>query len=297
MTVIKQKGVGSAAHLQNLANYLNDERALMRGTQNLSRFENWERECGSTRRAYGHDEPGKAGAKTTYMYHQVISFLPEECSCSSKHGKMTPEACMAFAREWLERNYPQYEAAFCLHEEKCKADGTSRYSVHIALNRTNLETGCRLCEGLGTKGKSARASHMRELDERWGLRQLERGNRNSMAHAMQPSKAERAMAARGAKPEKQLVREKVRQRIREIAREAPRGNRMRELAKRLETDGIKMSVSANNKQPVFQAPSGRKYRGYKLGRGFSLAGIARGLGMESARQMGRAMDDGMERDR
>lgn len=296
MTVIKQKGVSSAAHLRNLSRYLNDERALMRGTQNLSRFENWQRECESTRRAYGHNEPGKAGAKTTFMYHQVIAFLPEESSCSSKHGKMTPEACMAFAREWLERNYPQYEAAFCLHEEKCKADGTSRFAIHIALNRSDLVTGNRLCEGLGAKGKNARASHMRELDERWGLRQLERGNRNSMAHAMQPTKAERAMAARGAKPEKRFVRERVRERAHEIAREAPRGNRMRELARRLEADGIKMTVSANGKQPVFQAPSGRKYRGYKLGRGFSLAGIARGLGMESARQMGRAMDDGMERD-
>lgn len=293
MSVIKQKGVSSAAHLRSLSRYLDDERALMRGTQNLSSFGNWRRECESTRRAYGHDEPGKAGAKATYMYHQVIAFLPEESSCSSKRGKMTPEACMAFAREWLERNYPQYEAAFCLHEEKCRADGESRYAVHIALNRTNLETGNRLCEGLGAKGKGARAAHMRELDERWGLRQLERGNRNSMTHAMQPSKAERALGARGVKPEKQIVRE----RASEIARDAPPGNRMRELARRLESDGIRMSVSANGRQPVFRAPSGRKYRGYKLGRGFSLAGIARGLGMESARQMGRAMDDGMECDR
>lgn len=296
MSVIKQKGVGSAAHLRSLSRYLDDERALMRGTQNLSRFENWERECESTRRAYGHDESGKAGAKATYMCHQVIAFLPEESSCSSKRGKMTPEACMAFAREWLERYYPQYEAAFCLHEERCAADGESRYAVHIALHRTNLETGNRLCEGLGARGKGARAAHMRELDERWGLRQLERGNRNSMTHAMQPSKAERAMGARGAKPEKQIVRERVRERVREVARDAPSGNRMRELARRLESDGIRMSVSANGRQPVLRAPSGRKYRGYKLGKGFSLAGIARGLGMESARQMKRAMGDGMERD-
>ena len=102
MTVIKQKGVASKAHLMALSKYLDDERALMRGTQNLSSFGNWRRDCESTRRAYGHDEPGKAGAKTTYMYHQVIAFLPEESSCSSKRGKMTPEACMAFAREWLE---------------------------------------------------------------------------------------------------------------------------------------------------------------------------------------------------
>ena len=45
MSVIKQKGVGSAAHLRSLSRYLDDERALMRGTQNLSRFENWEKEC------------------------------------------------------------------------------------------------------------------------------------------------------------------------------------------------------------------------------------------------------------
>lgn len=49
-----------------------------------------------TRKSFGHDKPARAGAKNTIMYHQVLAFLPEECSCNG--GKMTTDACMSCLR-------------------------------------------------------------------------------------------------------------------------------------------------------------------------------------------------------
>lgn len=79
------------------------------------------------------------------MCHQVIAFNPDECDING--GKMTPARCMEFAREWVEGRYPDQEAVWVLHRERCAADGTRRYAVHVGINRTNLETGRRLNEG------------------------------------------------------------------------------------------------------------------------------------------------------
>lgn len=86
---------------------------------------------------------------------------------------------------------------------------------------------------------------MREMETRWGLRQLEKGQRNSRVHAMQPTKAEKEMRTRGAAPDKDIMRECLTRRVREIAQEAPEGNRTRELALRLKADGAEMVASKN----------------------------------------------------
>ena len=123
---------------------------------------------------------------------------------------------------------------------------------------------------------------MREMDKRWGLRQMEKGARNSRVHAMQATRAEKEMAKRGVKADKEYIRERVSQRIHEISLEAPAGNRMRELSKRLEADGIRMARSASGKQLQFSRKgSSFKVNGNRLGRGFSPSGIARGLGIRS----------------
>lgn len=81
----------------------------------------------------------------------------------------------------------------------------------------------------------------------------------------------------------------------EISRKAPAGNRMRELACRLKTDGIEMSVSKGGKQVSFQREgSGFKVGGSRLGRGFSMQGIAKGLGMEAGMQLVRAASQEMD---
>lgn len=248
----------------------------------------------ATREAYGHNAPGRAGASTTYMYHQVIGFNPDECSCNG--GKMTPQKCMEFAKDWVQTRYPAQEALWVLHKEHCSADGTDRFAVHIGINRTNLETGNRLCEGRGQKAKVDRANAMRALDAKWGLRQMARGERNSRVHAMQPTRAEKEMHARGVQSDKAYIRQHVRQRVTEISREAPAGNRMRELASRLKADGIGMSVSRGGKQVRFQREgSGFKVGGSRLGRGFSMQGIAMGLGMKAGMQLAREASQEMDR--
>lgn len=294
MTAIKQVAVTSSGHVQNLGRYINDERSLMRDSQHILIEDKWAQEMEATREAYGHNKQGRAGAATTYMYHQVIAFNPDECSCNG--GKMTPERCMEFARDWVCGRYPAQEAVWVLHREHCKADGTSRYAVHIGINRTNLETGNRLCEGRGEKAKRDRAQAMRALDAKWQLRQMVKGVRNSKVHAMQPSRAEKEMRARGCQSDKAYIREQVRTRVREISREAPVGNRMTELAKRLRCDGIDMSISKSRKRVQFQRKgSSFKVGGSRLGRGFSLKGLMVGLGMKAYREMEQAMTNEIDR--
>lgn len=63
MTAIKQVSVTSAAHLKSLSGYLNDERALMRDSQNLVDESRWAEEMDRTREAYGHKlaQQGRCG--------------------------------------------------------------------------------------------------------------------------------------------------------------------------------------------------------------------------------------------
>ena len=294
LTAVKQVSVTSVAHLKSLSGYLNDERALRRDSQNLVDESRWAEEMDRTREAYGHNSPSRAGAAVTYMYHHIIGFNPDECSCNG--GPMTPEECMRFAREWVQGRYPNQEAVWVLHKERCAADSTDRYAVHIGINRTDLETGNRLHEGLGRAAKVARANAMREMDAKWELRQLEKGQRNSRVHAIQPTRAEREMRARGSVSDKDMMRRCIRIRVREIAREAPEGNRMRELASRLKADGIEMTVSKNAKQVQFRREgSDRKVGGWRLGRGFSAGGRAAGLGRGAAKQRGSETSPEMER--
>ncbi|MEE0613540.1 MAG: hypothetical protein UCO70_08835, partial [Collinsella stercoris] len=76
MTAIKQVAICSAAHMKSLGRYLDrsSERheVLDMDSQHLNDPVNWEREFDRTREAYGHNAPGKAGAKCTRCYHQII---------------------------------------------------------------------------------------------------------------------------------------------------------------------------------------------------------------------------------
>lgn len=85
---------------------------------------------------------------------------------------MTPDACMAYAEQWLVKHYPHQQVILALHEESDKAG--KRYAVHMAINRTDLLTGKR-CETGGRRGKYERAAWVREMDEAWNLTQLEKG--------------------------------------------------------------------------------------------------------------------------
>lgn len=282
MTAIKQVAVTSAAHVRNLGRYLDDERAVARESQHIVDERRWASEMEDTRVAYGHDTPARKGAANTFMYHQVLGFNPDECDING--GRMTPETCMDYAREWVRTRYPSHEAVWVLHKEHCAADGTDRYAVHIGINRTDLETGRRLNEGRSRNAKIERANAVRDMDARWGLRQMRANERNSKVHARQPARAERELHARGIQPDKAYIRAAVARNVEQISREAPDGNRMRELSRRLERDGVHMALSADGSQLQFQRDgSPFKVNSSALGRGFSKAGIARGLGMGAFR--------------
>ena len=197
MTAIKQTSVCSEKHLARLRDYLSWDRdkALAHGTQNIIDDDRWFQEMADTRAAMGHDRPGKAGAKCTYMQHQILGFLPDECDLNG--GKMTPELCMRYARGYVAERYPNQEVVMVLHRERCRADATDRYAVHLGINRSDLETGRRLDEGPARKAAASRVKTVRTLDERYGLRQLERGKANSRVHARQPGTEERDMARKG----------------------------------------------------------------------------------------------------
>lgn len=245
MTAIKQTSVCSERHLARLRDYLSWDRdkALAHDTQNVIEGDRWFEEMADTRRAMGHDRPGKAGARCTYMQHQILGFLPDECDLNG--GKMTPELCIRYAREYVAERYPNQEVVMVLHRESCRADGTDRYAVHLGINRSDLETGRRLDEGPARKAAASRVKTVRALDERYGLRQLERGKANSRVHVRQPGKEERDMARKGQaeRSENARVRVAVARRVEEVGRMRECPDRMAELDRRLRRDGIELARS------------------------------------------------------
>lgn len=326
MTAIKQVSICSTAHMKSLGGYLDksNERheVLDMDSQHLNDPANWEREFDRTREAHGHNVAGKAGAKCTYCYHQIIGFNPSECDLNG--GKLSPDDCMRFAREWVERYYPDSEACWALHKEHCAADGTDRYAVHLAINRTLLDgSGKRLDEGRASRQKALHASRMRDMDRRWGLAQMEKGARNSAHHARQQSRGEQrareAGLARSPRFETDLdhVRRVVRESVREVAK-GDEPNKMRALNGALEKRGVHMRLSRDESlksrdvvfeyRPTYErrGKGGERVRkasisGRKLGRGYSLTGIQRGLGiagkwlaMEAVRAAEESMDDGRD---
>ena len=282
MTAIKQKSVCSRQHLASIKKYLDwgREKALAHDTLNIADEGRWFEEMDDTREAYGHNAPGKVGARCTYMQHQIIGFNPDECDLNG--GAMTAGRCMAYARDYVAERYPDQEVVIVLHKEHCRADGTDRYAVHLGINRTNLTTGRRLDEGPARKAAAARVRTVRALDGRYGLAQLERGKTNSRTHARQPGRAEKEAAARdrSVKTENQRVREAVARRVEEVGRMPRCDDRMAEFGRRLESDGIRLARGARGGLQY-------RYRSKALGRVRKISGAA--LGFAVNRATGRVM--------
>ena len=292
MTAIKQVSITSATHSENLGNYLNDERALMRDSQNITNPDNWEEEMSHTREAFGHDVPSRAGTINTLMYHQILAFNPDECSVNG--GPMTPERCMEYAKEYISSRYPNQEAIWVLHQEHCAADGTERFAIHIGINRTDLETGLRLNEGRSKYAKIERANYVRDMDKKYGLKQLVAGERNCAIHARQPSRGEQILAAQGTLTDKQYIRNAINASMKEM-HSCPEGKELQQFASLLSEKGVRMTVSKNGKNFIFERQkTGFKVGGNKLGRGYSKAGIAKALGIRMARFLVYAAEQSMD---
>ena len=219
MTIIKQRAVTEKGHQRNLRAYINDDKkVLLRDSQNMdgcTNIKRWATFMEATRRRFGHDKASrmvrdkKTGelrpSRNTIMYHQILAFLPDECDING--GKLTPEECMAYAKEYAAKFYPNQEVVFALHNEYCKEDKTNRYAVHMVINRSDIQTKKRLNEGRGQKAKVERASRIRKMDKAWGLKQVERDERNSSVHKKQPSKVEKEIEGRGGESYKMNLRE------------------------------------------------------------------------------------------
>ena len=67
----------------------------------------WDSLMEATRKSFGHDKPSRhlrdkmtgemRPARNTIMYHQILSFLADDCDING--GKLTPEECMAYAKK------------------------------------------------------------------------------------------------------------------------------------------------------------------------------------------------------
>ena len=204
MTVIKQKSVSSERYAKNVRKYINGKDAIVGGGWNIEWSDHWFSKMDRTRKVFHHDKPSRAGVKNVIMLHQILAFLPEECSCNG--GKMTPDACLAYAEQWLAKHYPHQQVILALHEESDRAG--KRYAVHMAINRTDLLTGKR-CETGGRHGKFERAAWVRELDKNWNLTQLEKGKKNSKIRDRQLRDTEKEIIGRGEYSYKNNLRELI----------------------------------------------------------------------------------------
>lgn len=219
MTVIKQQSVTESGHQKHLRDYINNDRkVLLRDEQNMSAchdLKQWASYMSRTREHYGHNKSARkirdketgelVDAKNTILYHQVLAFLPDECDVNG--GRLKPEDCMRFAKEYASRYYPNQQIVFALHKEHCKEDHTYRYAIHMVINRTNLATGTRIDEGASANAKKKRAARVRTMDKEWGLQQVEEGVQNSKVHAKQASKIEKEIESRGVRSYKTNLRE------------------------------------------------------------------------------------------
>ena len=178
---------------------------------------------------------------------------------------------MEYTREYVRTRYEDYESVLVLHLEHCASDNTDRYCCHIAINRSNILSGLRLDEGPARQAARARVATIRTLDEKYGLKQLERGKANSRVHGRQPGAAERDMARKGRaeRSENERVRRTVAKRIEEVGRMPDCPDRMAELSRRLARDGIKLKRSkGGDLQYRFHSKSlggERKVNGVRLG--------------------------------
>ena len=293
MTFVKTISIYDRRHAANFAAYIKDDRAIARSSQYIANEDRFEEEMVKTRAVYEHDRPSRAGAKCPIYVTQALGFNPDE---SGRNGKVTPAVAMSYVGDYVSTRYPNQEAVWVLHHEHCSADGTDRLAAHLCINISDISTGRRLDEGPSRVAKIERAKTVRALDEKYGLAQLQAGVRNSRIHARQPTKAERRMRRDGLRSDKQYIRDAVRASMRE-AREGG-GDRMRDFAERLKAKGVRMTVSANRKGLVFEREkTGRRVGGAKLGRGFSMSGIAAGLAAEARRETSRQAQHDMEMER
>lgn len=101
-------------------------RSSWRDSQNMEEcrdIKRWAWYMKRTRERNGHDKASRKGkdgkeAVNTILYHQILGFNPDECDVNG--GKLSPEDCMRYAKEYIGTYYPNQEVVLALHNEYCK---------------------------------------------------------------------------------------------------------------------------------------------------------------------------------
>lgn len=248
MTVVKTKGVKSAAHARNVAAYLDDPRAVDREGWNLIDPDRWADEMAKTRAAYHHD-----GGQL--MLHQVLAFNADD------HGKLEADDCMAYARDWLAERYPNQEAVIVLHEER-GADGVPRWAVHLGIGVTDLETGHKLDEGHPRLVAIDRAKQVMRMDAERGLTVTEGRGSFSLSHGQQPTRAERAMRERGEHVWKDELRARA-----SAALASPGVRSLAQLAEAMRGVGVSLEYGRSRRDMTLRMDGRRPVRASRLGCG------------------------------
>lgn len=175
---IGEKGKRNIKNMENLRRCFSSSEVLLMSQQNLKTGweKNWFDQMDATREKHGHNIPSSKSSENGIIFYQSLHFDPKDCDING--GIMTPEMCMYYAEKYTEGQYDNHEIIYALHKEHCEADGTDRYAVHMAINRTDLVTGRRYFRGCDPKkqlpswkyDKVERALVVQYLDLRiWGL--------------------------------------------------------------------------------------------------------------------------------
>lgn len=258
MTIVKTKGVHSAKHAANVAAYLDDPRAIMREGHNIIDPDRWADEMAKTRAAYHHDSG-------QLMLHQVLAINADD------YGKLTPEDCMAYARDWLAERYPDQEAVIVLHDER-GADGVPRWAIHLGIGVSDLETGRKLDEGHPRLAAIDRARQVMRMDAERGLTVTEGRGRYSLTHAQQPTRAEQEIRARGQHPWKDELRARV-----SAALSSPDVRSLPQLADALRDVGVALDYGRSRREMTLCMDGHRPVRASRLGCGLDRATVEKTL--------------------
>ena len=119
-----------------------------------------------TRESFGHNDAPEGKRARTYE-HFIISLAPGD--------DPDPDALCAYAREWVERNFPNHESAIVVHDDNRErtAEGMrGLLHVHVVTNATNIKTGARISTEMTPKTFKSIRADINKLARSWGYSTL-----------------------------------------------------------------------------------------------------------------------------
>lgn len=257
--------------------------------------------------------------RTTERYRLRGCVIGREFVLSpSPDDKATPEQVRGFAHEWLQRNFPNAEAAVIVHADNKERGDKGLEPIphaHLYVNAPDIATGKKIV----LDNKKVRELHdsAQEMSRARGWREQERyfdldtrtvrtiKSRRS-EHDRRPkwqrlkeranpeydaSKAKRAGVSRceyeQAKAGRAFEKTEVRRALKDAIKEAG-GNPRTDLRRALEKRGVEMSVTSDGELKYRMAGRRYSFRGPSLGKSYARGAIS--LALSAARALTREMD-------